>query len=165
MERTFPRADGDEREVLTGWLDWQRATVGRKADGLSESDARRRLLPTSPRTTVAGVVSHLRSAEWNWFCRSYPSLAPATPAEPRDHSGWDVDDRPLADLVAEYDAECERSRRIVAGLDLDQTQEFTPARFSPVTLRWIVTHMIGETARHLGHLDILRERLDGTRGH
>lgn len=71
----------------------------------------------------------------------------------------------MAYLLAEYEAECSLSRLVVAGHDLAAMQEFTPPRFPPVNLRWIVTHMIDETARHLGHLDLLREQLDGSRSY
>ncbi|MGZ0145667.1 mycothiol transferase [Kribbella sp. WER1] len=64
-----------------------------------------------------------------------------------------------------YEGECAQSRRIVAQLSLTTIQHFTPPQFTPVSLRWILTHMLEETARHLGHLDILREQLDGSRGY
>lgn len=147
--------------VLTGWLDRQRATVRLKVDGLSEQDGYRSLVATSPRMTVAGVVSHLRATEHGWFTGSFPSIS--GPRRDDDRGGWLFEHRPLAELVDEYDAECVVSRRIVAALDLGAMQEFTPPEYPPVSLRWIVTHMIEETARHLGHLDILREHLDGTR--
>jgi hypothetical protein len=150
--------------VLTGFLDWQRATVRRKVDGLTSELADRALLETSPRMTVAGVVSHLRQTEYDWFAGSFPSLADE-PFERDQYGGWPTGGRTVADLVNDYDAECAQSRRIVARLTLDTMQHFTPPQFTPVSLRWILTHMIEETARHLGHLDILREQLDGTRGY
>ena len=166
MDRRFPPGDGDERTTLTGWLDWQRATVWRKVEGLSDVDAHRSLLPTSPATTVSGVVSHLRWVEWGWFSRSFPSTT-TTPGivGPPETGEWGVAGRPVAELLGEYAVACADSRTIIAATALDAVQEFTPAEFTPVTLRWIVTHMIDETARHLGHLDILREMLDGTRSY
>ncbi|GAA1597017.1 DinB family protein [Kribbella karoonensis] len=164
VERVFPDGTADEREVLTGFLDWQRATVRRKVDGLPIELADRALLETSPRMTVAGVVSHLRQTEHDWFAGSFPSLADETFARDSD-GGWRTGGRAIPDLLSGYEAECAQSRRIVAGLTLDTMQEFTPPQFTPVSLRWILTHMVEETARHLGHLDILREKLDGTRGY
>jgi hypothetical protein len=72
MERAFPDPAGDERAVLKGWLDWGRATVRCKAEGLSDGDGYRALISTSPRMTVAGVVSHLGHTERGWFAASFP---------------------------------------------------------------------------------------------
>jgi uncharacterized damage-inducible protein DinB len=148
--------------MLTGWLDWQRATVRLKCDGLSETDARRALLPSSPLMTVAGVVSHLRWVEYGWFEVSFlggPDRGPST-HQARD-AQWQVDGTPLAVLLDAYDQQCARSREIVAAHDLDQLEAFAPAGLELVSLRWIVVHLIEETARHLGHLDALRELADG----
>ncbi|MER7247273.1 DinB family protein [Kribbella sp. NPDC000426] len=164
MERVFPDGAADERGVLTGFLDWQRATVRRKVDGLPSDLAERALLETSPRMTVAGVVSHLRQTEHDWFAGSFPSLADQ-PFERDEHGGWSTGGRAIGDLLNDYEAACAQSRRIVARLPLDTMQEFTPPQYTPVSLRWILTHLIEETARHLGHLDLLREQLDGTRGY
>jgi hypothetical protein len=113
---------------------------------------------------VAALVSHLTWCERGWFAASFPGIAGGEVA--RDESGgWDFPRKPLALLVEEYEAECDVSRRVVAGVDLETVQEFTPAQFAPVTVRWILAHMIDETARHLGHLDVLREQLDGTRSY
>ncbi|MGO0578307.1 DinB family protein [Ornithinimicrobium panacihumi] len=163
MSREHPAGTGAEREVLTGFLDWQRDTVRLKTQGLGRKDADRALLPTSPRMTIAGVLSHLRQTEHEWFAGSFPSRAGAVHRDPR--GGWDPGGVPVEELLSRYEAACQNSRDIVAGLPLDQMQEFTPDRFTPVNLRWILTHMIEETARHLGHLHILREQLDGSRGY
>ncbi len=164
MERTFPDGSGDERAVLTGWLDWQRATVLRKVKGLSDEYAHQSLLSTSPLMTVAGIVSHLRWAERGWFAASFPSTA-GRHTEREASGGWQTPRLPLDELAEQYVAECSLSRQVVAQHDLGAMQEFTPPQFAPVSLRWILTHMIDETARHLGHLDVLREQLDGTRGY
>ncbi len=164
MERSFPDGNGDERAVLTGWLDWQRATVVRKVQGLSDEHAHRSLLPTSPQMTVAGVLSHLRWTERGWFAASFPSAA-AGHTERDPSGGWQVPRSSLNALVEQYTTECAMSRQVVSRHDFDAIQEFTPPEFSPVNLRWIVAHMIDETARHLGHLDVVREQLDGTRGY
>lgn len=164
MERVYPMGTGDERTVLTGFLDWQRATVRWKVEGLAPPDAARSLIGTSPRMTVSGVLSHLAQTEHDWFTGSFPSLVVADVRRVCD-GGWDAAGRPLDDLVAAYEQECARSRSIISHLELDTVQEFTPSQLNPVNVRWILTHMIEETARHLGHLDLLREQLDGTRGY
>lgn len=152
--------------MLTGWLDWQRATVRVKCEGLSETDARRAPLPSSPLMTIAGVVSHLRWVEYGWFEVSFlgePDRGPSTSREPE--AQWHVDGTPLAVLLDAYDRQCARSREIVAAHELDQLEAFAPPGLEMVSLRWIVVHMIEETARHLGHLDALRELADGVTGY
>ncbi|TCC25108.1 DinB family protein [Kribbella speibonae] len=164
VERVFPDGAADERGVLTGFLDWQRATVRRKVDGLPIELADRALMDTSPRMTIAGVVSHLRQTEYDWFAGSFPSLADE-PFDRDPNGGWSPVNGAITDLLTAYEAECAQSRRIISQLTLDTIQHFTPPQFAPVSVRWILTHLIEETARHLGHLDILREHLDGTRGY
>jgi hypothetical protein len=112
--------------------------------------------------TIAGVVSHLRWVEYGWFEVSFlgePDRVPSTRQGP--DAQWQVDGTPLAALLDAYDQQCARSREIVAAHDLDQLEAFAPAGLELVSLRWIVVHLIEETARHLGHLDALRELADG----
>jgi uncharacterized damage-inducible protein DinB len=150
--------------MLTGWLDWQRATVAMKCEGISEADARRALLPSSPTMTIAGVVSHLRWVEHGWFEVGFlGEPGPSTDDDP--HAGWRVDGVSLARLIDEYDVQCARSREIVAAHDLDELEAFAPPGLDLVSLRWILGHMVEETARHLGHLDALRELTDGVTGY
>jgi uncharacterized damage-inducible protein DinB len=157
----------DDRTVLTTFLDYARDTVHAKCAGLSDTGARRAPLPGSPLMTISGLVSHLRWVETSWIERRLLGRtisAPWTDDDPdRDFRiGVEV---PLAQLLAEYRAACGRHRDLVAALDLD-----TPSRGplgwrdEPVTLRWILFHLTEETARHNGHIDILRELADGVRG-
>lgn len=163
LERRFPDGRAVEREVLGGFHDWQRATVGQKVQGLSDADGHRSPIATSPLLTVAGVVSHLGDTERTWFAASFPSRA-GTVAPPAN-GGWDPQQTSLCQLVEAYEDQCQQSRQIVSSLVLVTLQEYTPAQLHVVSVRSIMTHMIDETARHLGHLDLLREQLDGTRGH
>ncbi len=102
MGRVFPAPRAGEFEMLTGWLDWQRATVPRKVLGLDDGNAYRALIATSPKMTVAGVLSHLRWTEWGWFARSFPSLAGEVPQSPADVSDWSVEGEPTVErLIAE----------------------------------------------------------------
>ncbi|MFI5709998.1 DinB family protein [Kribbella sp. NPDC051620] len=158
----------DERASLIGWLDVQRALVRPKCEGLSEADAHRQLLPTSPLTTVAGLVSHLRWVEYSWFTENLLGT-PDTGQTPFTEGGHPdaemfVDHRSLPDLLDEYDAECARSNEILADFTLDDVETAALPMRGPASTRYILNHMIEETARHLGHLDILRELLDGQRG-
>jgi uncharacterized damage-inducible protein DinB len=151
-----------ERATLEAFLDDYRDIVVRKVSGLSDADARRNLV-TSP-TTVGGLVKHLRWAEYGWFVQFLPGQLDDNR---RTHErSWEFElqpDESLPTLISEYRAQCEESRRIAAQYPLDH--ELWHGRLkTTVSLRWIYVHMIQETARHTGQLDILREQLDGAAG-
>lgn len=165
-----PPLTADERGQLTGWLDLQRSFVRMKCEGLSEVDAHRKLLPTSPLMTMAGVVAHLRWNEYSWFQLNLMGVANTgqTPWTEGGHGDAEmlVDDIPLGRLLDEYDAECARSNETIAALSLDTVEQGPyAAKGEAASLRYILCHMIEETARHLGHLDIIRELLDGATGY
>lgn len=163
-QRARPAPTADERQMLAGWLDWLRATVHVKCEGLADADAHQAHLPSSPLVTISSVVSHLTDTERGWFVGSFLGEQPL-PDEPADpKADWRGGDAPLDQLLDEYAEQCVRSREIVAAHDLDEVEAFVPPGLPQVSLRWIVTHMIEETARHLGHLDALRELTDGVRG-
>lgn len=157
----------DERTVLASMLDYVRDTVHVKCAGLTDEQARRAPLPGSPLTTISSLVSHLRWVEYYWIrvvLLGEQDQAPITDDDP------DAEMRlalsiPLARLLAEYRASCEQLRQLVAALDLDTSSRGTLSwRTEPVTLRWVLLHLIEETARHNGHIDILREMADGVTG-
>lgn len=159
-----PQVGPDEKSTLTGFLDWYRAALLRKLEGLDREAATRRLV-ASP-TTILGVVKHLAYVERGWFQMTFAGHAVTrlrTPEDP-DAEFRIVDDESLDDIVALYRGEVERSRAILAGASLDDHAQREREGMSGTTLRWIVVHMIEETARHCGHLDILRELTDGTVG-
>ena len=157
----------DERTILTTMLDYTRDTVHAKCAGLSDADARRAPLPASPLMTISGLVSHLRWVEDSWIEKTFLGgtiEAPWTDDDP-DREYRIASEVPLARLLAEYRAACDRHRELVASLDLDApSRGVLEWRTEPVTLRWILFHLTEETARHNGHIDILRELADGTRG-
>jgi uncharacterized damage-inducible protein DinB len=151
-----------ERATLEAFLDDYRDIVVRKVSGLSDADARRHLVP-SP-TTVGGLVKHLRWAEYGWFEQF---LQGRLDDNRRTHErSWEFElapDELLPDLIAQYQAQSNESRRIAANYPLDH--ELWHSRLNTaVSLRWIYLHMIQETARHTGQIDILREQLDGGTG-
>ncbi|GAA1602087.1 DinB family protein [Catellatospora bangladeshensis] len=168
ISRVRPPFDADERTALMGWYDMQRAIVRYKCEGLSDADAHRAVLPSSPLMTVAGLVSHLRWTEHCWFEVLF--LGKAADSPPFDQTEEDLDfkvaaGRPLSELLDEYEQACARSNEIIAAHSLDDTGRHPDFRSAQANLRWMIIHMIEETARHLGHLDTIREILDGETGY
>lgn len=152
-----------DAQMLPAFLDYQRRALRHKVAGLSERDARHRLVPSL--TTLGGLLRHAAAVERAWFQRVLAGR-PAEAIEGTATGGedsWQVPaDLTVADLLAEYDLACEESRRIAAGYRLDDTARHR--RLGEVSLRWIYVHMIEEMARHAGHADVLREQIDGTTG-
>ncbi|MEV4625143.1 DinB family protein [Micromonospora sp. NPDC049523] len=165
--RIRPPFVADERTQLVGWYDMQRAIIHYKCEGLSEVDAHRSVLPTSPLMTVAGVVSHLRWVEQTWFEVLFlgrPAEGPQFQEEPED-ADMMVDGIPLSQLLADYERQCAISNEIIAAHSLDEVGRHPDFRSAEASLRWMVIHMVEETARHAGHLDTIRELLDGETGY
>lgn len=161
--RPEPPRTGSERDQLTGFLDFLRSAVVLKAGGLTDDQARRPLVP-SPLTTVAGLVSHLTYVEQYWFGVLYDRQPDPWLERFRDDPDAEFtagQSTPIEQLVAEYVAQCARSREVAARHDLEDT---VTHKREPVNLRWVLIHMIEETGRHAGHLDLLRELLDGSTG-
>ncbi|HEY4568440.1 MAG TPA: DinB family protein [Kribbella sp.] len=162
ITRVRPPEDADERSTLTGLLDYLRATVELKVDGLTHEQAFAR--PVQPSAlTPAGVVKHLTGVERFWFAIDFAGLDVEWPWTEEDpHGCFRIDPEDTVDgLLASYRAECARSRQITAAASLDERARSDGMTF---TLRYAVAHLIEETARHLGHLDLLRESTDGQVG-
>lgn len=166
--RQRPPFVADERTQLLGWYSLQREIVHFKCAGLADADAHRSLIPTSPLMTVAGIVAHLRWTEHTWFEVAFrggdPSDSPAFDEEVEDLDMM-AEGRSLADLLDAYRRQCERSDEIIAAHNLDDTGRYDGFPSAGSTLRWMIIHMVEETARHVGHLDLIREMLDGERGY
>ncbi|WP_329004321.1 DinB family protein [Kribbella sp. NBC_00709] len=165
-----PPLTADERAQLTGWLDLQRSFVRMKCQGLTEEDAHRKVLPSSPLMSMASLVAHLRWNEWSWFQLNLMGVPDTgqTPWAEGSHPDAEmfVDDVPLAQLLDEYDAECRRSNDTIAPLDLGAVEQGPyAAKGEAASLRYILCHLIEETARHVGHMDIIREIVDGKTGY
>ena len=166
--RSRPAFDADERTQLVAWLDLQRALIPWKCEGLTDTDAQRSVLPASPLMTMAGLVSHLRWTEHCWFEVIFSDGAPADNPQFRDgveDADMRVDCVPLADLLADYERQCARSNEIVAAHSLDDAGRNSAFRSGSANLRWVLLHMLEETARHAGHADAIRELLDGSTGY
>jgi uncharacterized damage-inducible protein DinB len=157
----------DDRTVLTTFLDYARDTVHAKCAGISDELARQAPLATSPLMTISGLVSHLRWVEHSWIevtLLGREDRGPWTDEDP-DRELRIAVDVPIDQLLAEYRASCDLHRELVASLDLDtESRGVLSWRSEPVTLRWILFHLIEETSRHNGHLDILRELADKVTG-
>lgn len=158
----------DERTAIVGWLDLQRQILRGKCEGLSEADARRSVVPTSPAMTMAGLISHMRWVEHTWlevlFLGGDKTQNPSL-AETGEDADWRTDGIPLKQLLADYEAQCARSNEIVAEASLDDVGRHPDFRAGRANLRWMLVHLVEETGRHAGHADIVRELLDGTKGY
>jgi uncharacterized damage-inducible protein DinB len=166
MADARPRAprEAAEREMLNGWLEFHRATLQLKCDGLTDEQLRQRSVPPSG-MSLLGLVRHLAEVERGWFRRGVGGEdAPARyySKENPDGDFDDVDSADTAEAFATWRADCEQARAAVAAApSLDYTFADGETRSS---LRWVMLHMIEEYARHNGHADLLRERIDGATG-
>ncbi|MFD8570337.1 DinB family protein [Streptomyces sp. NPDC059639] len=157
----------DERTQLTTFLDYARDTARAKCEGVSEENARKAILPGSPLMTLSGIINHLRWVEYHWFqviLLGEEDQGPWTDEDP-DREMRIAVEFPLEQLLQEYAAQSARYRDLVAATELDARAVGTVRDGLHVDLRWILHHLTEETARHNGHLDILRELLDGTTGY
>jgi uncharacterized damage-inducible protein DinB len=162
--RRRPPEVADERATLTGFLQWQRETFAAKCAGLSPAQLRERAIAPSG-LSLLGLVRHLTEVERSWF-RSVIGREDYQPLWDRPDSGrtdFHVDDTTdPAEVFAVWQAECTHSESIVNATPSLDTLGYHGT--DPFTLRYVLTHLIEEYARHNGHADLLRERLDGATG-
>lgn len=166
MNRIDTPSSWDERSTLITFLDYARATAVEKCKGLSDEDARRAPLATSPLMTISGLVNHLRWVEHHWFEVMFlggEDRGPWTDEDPDAEFTVELQE-PLARIIEAYEAQCGKVHELIAGISLDERSHGTDSRGDHLTLRWVIGHMTEETSRHNGHLDILRELIDGTTG-
>ncbi|MEV4334015.1 DinB family protein [Streptomyces sp. NPDC049597] len=166
VERTEPSTTAAERDMLEGWLDYHRETLISKCAGLSDEQLRTASAEPSS-LTLMGLVRHLADVERWWFRQVmagedigalyYSEEDPDGDFRVTEEVTWD---RTLADWRAEVAA----AREAAAGLGLDDLSAGSTSRERSYNLRWVITHMIEEYARHNGHADLLRERIDGATG-
>jgi uncharacterized damage-inducible protein DinB len=158
-----PDSTGSERQVLEAFLDFHRQVLVSKVDGISETQARHRRVPS--KTTLAGLIKHMIGVERGWF---QEGLAGRNPEDIGPNVGggdesWDLaESETVSSLIKEYEQTCEQSRQTAARFALDDGVPEPDT--GQVSLRWVYVHMIEETARHVGHADILREQTDGAAG-
>jgi uncharacterized damage-inducible protein DinB len=164
IERTEPPLTAAEREMLDGWLEYHRATLAWKCEGLSADQLRERAVPPSSLSLI-GLVRHMAEVERAWFRRrvgreDVPWVYCTDESPDADFD--DVADADVAEAIETWRHECNRARANVAAVpSLDDTFEHRGQMYS---LRWIMSHMVEEYARHNGHADLLRERIDGVTG-
>ncbi|MFI1801401.1 DinB family protein [Streptomyces sp. NPDC020379] len=165
-ERPEPPTVSDERTSLESWLDYHRATLALKCAGLDDRQLREPSAPPSP-LTLMGLVRHMAEVERGWFRRV---LAAEHEAGPIYYSDEDPDgdihvteQDTWEEAYATWQAEIAAAREAARGHSLDDrgVHSRDGAEFD---LRWIYTHMIEEYARHNGHADLIRERIDGATG-
>ncbi|HEY7043915.1 MAG TPA: DinB family protein [Nocardioidaceae bacterium] len=171
IERAEPPFAADERTMLDAWLDFHRATLLTKCEGLTEDQLRTRAVPPSS-LSLLGLVRHMADVERSWFRRALAGEA-RDDAPPQyysdDNPDGEFDDVDTADALADlarYRDEVARCRQVAAvHTDLEALGNgVRDGRRAPMSLRWIYLHMIEEYARHNGHADFLRERIDGVTG-
>jgi hypothetical protein len=155
----------DESETLGGFLDWYRAVVERKIDGLTLDQAK--TVGTPSGISPLGVVKHLGWVERGWFREIFAGEdVESIDSEDDNSAEFAIGAEDTVDSIsAFYRTEIDHSRRIVAESDSLDALSAKPTRFGDhVSLRWILVHMLEETARHAGHLDLMRETIDGQTG-
>ena len=167
MSESNSIVQANERASLTGFLDFYRVVTEQKVVGLSLADATKHLTPTG--LSLLGVVRHLGWVEYYWFrhCFAGEHVAPP-PREDNDNAvQFRIGPDETVDSVLDfYRSEGEHSREVTAATDsLDELSARDNPYFGKVSLRWILIHMVEETARHAGHLDIMREMIDGKTGY
>ena len=152
--------------MLNAWLDYQRATLAWKCDGLDDQ-LRDRSVPPS-RLSLLGLVRHMAEVERGWFRRtlSGEDVPPRIYSETgdRDAAFEAVETADVAEAFAIWRAECELARKAEAAAPSLEVIGVEQSSGRRVSLRWILVHMIEEYARHNGHADLLRERIDGVTG-
>jgi hypothetical protein len=152
----------DERAMLSAFLDWYRTVIEHKVQGLTTDVASNAMTTTG--LSPLGVVAHLAAVEVAWFGEIFGGQ----PVDPvwDDHGSFKLLDHDSVDsIVDEYRSACARSRSIVDAAPSLDVLSLQPDEFrGHVSLRWVLIHMVEETARHAGHLDIMREAIDGQTG-
>ncbi|MEW2069248.1 DinB family protein [Streptomyces sp. NPDC007346] len=166
VERSEPALDAAERPMLEGWLDYHRETLATKCAGLTDAQLREASVPPSS-LTLLGLVRHLAEVERWWFREvlageELPDLYSTEEDPDGDFTVTGSDT--WAETESVWRAEMAAARKSAAAYGLDDFSQGVGSAGEPFSLRWIYTHMIEEYARHNGHADLVRERVDGATG-
>ncbi|MDC0770595.1 DinB family protein [Streptomyces sp. HD] len=166
-ERREPANTAGERTMLEGWLDYHRQTLAWKCEGLTDAQLRTASVEPSE-LSLMGLVRHMAEVERGWFRKVLTAEDPGPiyyTDEDQDGEFHLSESDTWAEAYATWQSEIETARRNAARFDLDDLSEGKSRRTGEqFNLRWIYTHMIEEYARHNGHADLVRERLDGATG-
>ncbi|MDN3296525.1 DinB family protein [Streptomyces ficellus] len=165
-ERTEPSGLAGEREMLEGWLEYHRQTLALKCSGLDDARLRQASAPPSA-LSLLGLVRHMAEVERHWFRRilAAEDAPPIYWTEENPDGDFHLTEKDTWDeAYATWQAEIARARELAAGRSLDDVAGGRHRSGKTFNLRWIHTHMIEEYARHNGHADLLRERIDGATG-
>ncbi|WP_405568318.1 DinB family protein [Streptomyces sp. NBC_01167] len=164
-ERTEPSTTAGEQAMLTGWLEFHPETLELKCAGLTDEQLRERSVPPSG-ISLLGLVRHMAEVERGWFRDVFAGEDVRTLycEEDRDGDFHVTDQDTWSDARTAWQTEIARARELVAGRSLDDVAAGTTRSGRAFNLRWIMTHMIEEYARHNGHADLVRERIDGATG-
>jgi uncharacterized damage-inducible protein DinB len=163
--RTGPPGFGSERDMLRAFLDYHRATLAMKCEGLSDDELRRRSMPPST-LSLLGLVRHMAEVERAWFRRVFEdNEAPMVWSDEIDfQAAYDASASTREEAFAAWEAEVENSRRIEREADSLDRAGHQPRWGKDVSLRMVMVHVLLEYGRHNGHADFLREGVDGTVG-
>jgi uncharacterized damage-inducible protein DinB len=163
--RVGPPSFGSERDTLRGFLDYHRATLAMKCDGLTDEELRQRSMPPST-LSLLGLVRHMAEVERAWFRRVFEDNdAPMVWSEEIDfQAAYDASASTRAEAFAAWEAEAETSRRIERDAESLDLAGHQPRSGEDVSLRMVMVHVLLEYGRHNGHADLLREGVDGTVG-
>ncbi|WP_393078806.1 DinB family protein [Streptomyces sp. LN704] len=152
---------GGEKESLRASLDRHRDAVLWKLEGLDDERLRRVMTPSG--TNLLGLVKHLASVEYGWFCSTFGRATEPLWFDPASEEDMRVGQgETTAQIVEFYGRARAAADRTIAELSLDDVG--TSWQGTTVSLRWVLIHMVEETARHVGHMDIVRELIDGSTG-
>ncbi|WP_405583492.1 DinB family protein [Streptomyces sp. NBC_01190] len=163
--RIGPPHFAPEREMLRAFLDYHRATLAMKCEGLTDDELRDRSMPPST-LSLLGLVRHLAEVERTWFRRVFEdNAAPLVWSDTGDfQAAYDDSASSRAEAFSGWQAEVEHSRRIERAADSLDVAGYQPRWKEEVSLRMVMIHVLAEYARHNGHADFLREGVDGTVG-
>ncbi|GII01159.1 hypothetical protein Pta02_31670 [Planobispora takensis] len=164
-ERVGPPFIGGEREMLRAFLDYHRATLAMKCDGLSDEELRRQSMPPST-LSLLGLVRHMAEVERTWFRRVINREdIPLVWSDEGDYQvAYDASGATRSEAFEAWRAEVEHSRRIEREAESLDVTGYQVRWEAEVSLRMVMLHLIHEYARHNGHADFLREGIDGTVG-
>ncbi|MGW0336910.1 DinB family protein [Streptomyces sp. NPDC003011] len=153
---------GGEKETLRAGLDRHRDAVLWKLEGLDDEQLRRPVTPSG--TTLLGLVKHLASVEYGWFVQTFGGEVEPLWFDPYTEEDMRTEDDTTERIVAFYGRARAAADRMIAERSLDDLGRPAWRQGEAVSLRWVLVHMIEETARHAGHMDIVRELIDGATG-